>query len=79
MLINLGGDLAFIGIAPTTAPAGPSASRTNVKPVGDPDRVIRMLEFPDGPTTAGVATSTTLKRRWAQGRRHHVIDPRTGA
>jgi thiamine biosynthesis lipoprotein len=27
---------------------------------------------------AGIATSTTLKRRWAQGRRHHVLDPRTG-
>ena len=41
-------------------------------------RVLRALEFPAGTDAAAVATSTTLKRRWAQGRRHHVIDPRTG-
>ena len=37
-----------------------------------------LLEFPADTQRAGIATSTTLKRRWAQGRRHHVIDPRTG-
>ncbi len=47
-------------------------------PAADPERLVRLLEFPDDTTAAGIATSTTLKRRWAQGRRHHVIDPRTG-
>ena len=28
--------------------------------------------------TFGIATSSTLYRRWAGGTRHHVIDPRTG-
>jgi thiamine biosynthesis lipoprotein len=49
------------------------------RPTGDPDRVLRVLEFPLGTDRLGIATSTTLKRRWAQGRRHHVIDPRTGS
>jgi len=78
VLVNLGGDLAFIG---TTADGtgwtiGVEDER---RPVEDPDRVLRRFEFPDGATTAGIATSTTLKRRWAQGRRHHLIDPRTGS
>jgi thiamine biosynthesis lipoprotein len=78
VLVNLGGDLAFIG---TTADGTGWAIgvEDERKPVDDPDRVIRRFDFPDGATTAGVATSTTLKRRWAQGRRHHVIDPRTGS
>jgi thiamine biosynthesis lipoprotein len=78
VLINLGGDLAFIG---TTADGtGWSVGvEDERRPVGEPDRILRHFEFPDGATTAGVATSTTLKRRWAQGRRHHVIDPRTGS
>ena len=28
--------------------------------------------------TLGIATSSTLYRRWAGGTRHHVLDPRTG-
>jgi thiamine biosynthesis lipoprotein len=78
VLINLGGDVSFIG--DTEDGTGWSiAVEDERRPVDDPDRVIRVFEFPDGCTTAGIATSTTLKRRWAQGRRHHVIDPRTGA
>jgi thiamine biosynthesis lipoprotein len=77
VLVNLGGDLAFIGC--TQDGSGWSIGVEDERlPAGDPNRVMRQFEFPQGPTTAGVATSTTLKRRWAQGRRHHVIDPRTG-
>ena len=78
VLVNLGGDLAFIG---TTADGAGWAIgvEDERRSVADPERIIRRFEFPDGATTAGVATSTTLKRRWAQGRRHHVIDPRTGS
>jgi len=78
VLVNLGGDLAFIG---TTADGSgwEIAVEDERRSVDDPDRVLRSFDFPDGATTAGVATSTTLKRRWAQGRRHHVIDPRTGS
>ncbi len=76
VLVNLGGDLAFLG----TTEDG-SAWTIGVEderlPVAHPDRLVRLLEFPADTTAAGIATSTTLKRRWAQGRRHHVIDPRT--
>jgi thiamine biosynthesis lipoprotein len=77
VLINLGGDLAFVGNTEdgTSWSIGVEDERL---PVDDAARVLRVFEFPEGPTTAGIATSTTLKRRWAQGRRHHVIDPRTG-
>jgi FAD:protein FMN transferase len=37
-----------------------------------------LIDLPTGTDRAGIATSTTAKRRWASGRRHHVIDPRTG-
>jgi thiamine biosynthesis lipoprotein len=40
--------------------------------------VLTVLHFDADTARLGTATSTTLKRRWAQGRRHHVIDPRTG-
>ena len=78
VLANLGGDLAFIG---TTADGSgwEIAVEDERRAADDPERVLRSFDFPDGATTAGVATSTTLKRRWAQGRRHHVIDPRTGS
>jgi thiamine biosynthesis lipoprotein len=77
VLINLGGDLAFVGNTEdgTSWSIGVEDERL---PVDDAARVLRVFEFPEGSTTAGIATSTTLKRRWAQGRRHHVIDPRTG-
>ena len=78
VLVNLGGDLAFAG---TTADGSPWTIGVEDErvPADDPDRVLRALEFPAGTDAAAVATSTTLKRRWAQGRRHHVIDPRTGS
>lgn len=78
VLVNLGGDLAFVGSTEDGAgwSIGVEDERCDLEA---PDRLVRLFEFPDGPARAGVATSTTLKRRWAQGRRHHVIDPRTGA
>ena len=76
VLVNLGGDISIAGVDAQPWAIGLEDER---RPADDPDRVLRVLEFPDGTDRVGVATSTTLKRRWAQGRRHHVIDPRTGA
>ena len=77
VLVNLGGDLVFRGRTEDGSgwTVGVEDER---RPADDPDRLARLLEFPIDATTSGIATSTTLKRRWAQGRRHHVIDPRTG-
>ncbi len=77
VLVNLGGDISIAGRAPAETPwsIGVEDERRDVDA---PDRVLRVLEFPLGTERIGIATSTTLKRRWAQGRRHHVIDPRTG-
>jgi len=74
-LVNLGGDIAVAGQADDHTPwfVGVEDERLGTDCT---DRIERVLEL-SGPRT-GVATSTTMKRRWAQGRRHHVIDPRTG-
>lgn len=75
VLVNLGGDIAVAGQADDDTPwyIGVEDERVSTDSA---DRIERVLEL-TGPR-AGVATSTTMKRRWAQGRRHHVIDPRTG-
>ena len=75
VLVNLGGDIALASRVDDAEPwlIGLEDERLAAD---DTHRVNRVLEV-TGPD-AGVATSTTLKRRWAQGRRHHVIDPRTG-
>lgn len=75
VLVNLGGDIAVAGQADddTSWHIGVEDERRRAD---SEDRIERVLEL-TGPR-AGVATSTTMKRRWAQGRRHHVIDPRTG-
>jgi thiamine biosynthesis lipoprotein len=78
VLVNLGGDLSFAGDTEDGS-AWTIGVEDEREPDTGPDRVLRILEFPTETTTAGIATSTTLKRRWAQGRRHHVIDPRTGS
>ena len=71
VLVGLGGDMAVAGV-----------------PEGNPGFVVRIVERPedsDGPLLAlpqgGLATSSTLVRRWKSGGRevHHVIDPRTAA
>lgn len=75
-LVNLGGDLSVAG---TTVDGAPwtIAVEDERRAADHPDRVIRTVSV-DGPGPHGIATSTTLTRRWADGRRHHVIDPRTG-
>ncbi len=78
VLVNLGGDISIAGIAGDDEPWAIGLEDER-RPADDPDRLLRLLEFPIGTDRLGIATSTTLKRRWAQGRRHHVIDPRTGA
>ena len=75
-MVNLGGDLAFAGVPDAGAwSIGVEDAR---KPIDEPHRILQVLEYSGDRSTTGIATSTTLKRRWAQGRRHHVIDPRTG-
>ena len=78
VLVNLGGDIAIAGVAGEGEPWAIGLEDER-QPADHPDRVLRVLEFPVGTDRVGIATSTTLKRRWAQGRRHHIIDPRTGA
>ncbi|MDO8307796.1 MAG: FAD:protein FMN transferase [Actinomycetota bacterium] len=76
VLVNLGGDVSFAGALSDGAPwcIGIQDER---RPEGA-QRLLTLLEFDPVDERAAVATSTILKRRWAQGRRHHVIDPRTG-
>ena len=74
-LVNLGGDVAIGGHDVSTWAIAVQDER---KSPTDEDRVLTVLHFDADATRLGTATSTTLKRRWAQGRRHHVIDPRTG-
>lgn len=76
VLVNLGGDISLAG---EPAPGEPWSIgiEDERRPADHPDRVMATVSVDRG--RAGVATSTTLKRRWAQGRRHHVIDPRTGS
>ncbi len=76
VLVNLGGDVSLAGEPDNDEPwtIGIEDERRGAD---DPQRLMRTLTLVGG--RAGVATSTTLKRRWAQGRRHHVLDPRTGS
>jgi len=70
-LINAGGDVFAAG-RPPDAPAW----LVGVADPFDSERDLALLPLRD----QGVATSTTLKRRWQVGDRwlHHLIDPRTG-
>ncbi len=72
VLVSIGGDMAAAGTPPTDA-GWPIAieSPTN--------RTAHIVELAFG--GGGVATSSTLSRRWMQGaiERHHLIDPTTGA
>ena len=77
VLVNLGGDVSIAGYAPGGEPWAIAVDDER-RPASEVKRTLRILTFPAGTDRIGVATSTTLKRRWAQGRRHHVIDPRTG-
>ncbi|MEZ5116703.1 MAG: FAD:protein FMN transferase [Candidatus Nanopelagicales bacterium] len=75
VLVGMGGDLAVAGV-----------------PEGSPGFLVRLTERPEPEpgeappvlvalATGGLATSTTLARRWRVGRRivHHLIDPRTAS
>jgi thiamine biosynthesis lipoprotein len=75
VLVNLGGDISVAGTDEAPWSIGIEDER---RPADHPDRILQVLQFEAGTDRLGVATSTTVKRRWAQGRRHHVIDPRTG-
>ena len=69
-LVNIGGDLRVIG--------SPSASAAWRVELEDPrtEQVCAAVELLDG----GVATSTTLRRRWRMAgvTRHHLVDPARG-
>ena len=71
VLVNLGGDISV----------GGSLDERWVIAIEDPgtDVPAALVTLPLGVGRAGIATSTTSKRRWAAGRRHHIIDPRTGS
>ncbi len=71
VLVNLGGDISI----------GGSLDERWVVGIADPgtEAPSALITLPLGSHRAGIATSTTAKRRWAAGRRHHIIDPRTGA
>lgn len=72
VLVNLGGDIALRGM-----PTGQSAWVIDIADERRPGALLSTQALVG--SAGGVATSTVLKRRWAQGRRHHVIDPRTGS
>lgn len=77
VLVDLGGDIAFAG-----TPGHDSMWRIAIRDErtrGSDDRYVteRRHLIPAGIEHAGIATSTSLTRRLAQGR-HHVIDPSTG-
>jgi len=80
-MVNLGGDIRFAG-TPGSDEAWVVSVVDERIPVDAADRVIRWVSFDPG-TSAAVATSTTLRRRWPAGNRstvrHHIIDPTTGA
>lgn len=71
VLVSLGGDISL----------GGSLDESWVIAVEDPgtDVPSTLVTLPRGTHRAGIATSTTAKRRWAAGRRHHILDPRTGS
>lgn len=71
-LVSIGGDLAAAGEPPQA-----HGWEVEVEDPHDPVRALAHLGLPSG----GVATSSTVSRRWmADGTSiHHVIDPRTGA
>jgi thiamine biosynthesis lipoprotein len=76
VLVNLGGDIAIGGALIDPWRIAVTDERL---PRDIDERTLEVIELPRDVTRAGIATSTTLKRRWAEGLRHHVIDPRTGS
>ncbi|MBI3943568.1 MAG: FAD:protein FMN transferase [Chloroflexi bacterium] len=70
--VSAGGDIVMIGL-----PQGASVWTIDLEDPRNPELVLTTLHSPPG----AVATSTTTRRHWLQGgqKRHHLIDPRTGA
>jgi FAD:protein FMN transferase len=69
VLVNLGGDIAVGG----PAPSGGWAVRVADDHQAPPDAPGQTLAI----STGGLATSSTTVRRWGKDA-HHIIDPRTG-
>lgn len=71
MLVNVGGDLRAVGLAPD-----PAGWVVTVDDPFEPHRELARLAIPEG----AVATSSDRARRWstATGEAHHIIDPSTG-
>ena len=69
VLVNLGGDIATAGPAPEGG--------WQVLVHDGPEDPASSIAFPSG---AGLATSSTIHRRWRRGADlvHHILDPRTG-
>lgn len=70
--VNVGGDVRVLG----EAPPGAGLWAVAVEDPGDPARPVTQIGLCGG----AVASSSTLRRRWASthGSVHHLIDPRTG-
>jgi thiamine biosynthesis lipoprotein len=67
VMIGLGGDIA------TAGPAPPGGWPILVRDLpGEPECTVAI------PAGAALASSSTISRTWAQGARHHIVDPRTG-
>jgi len=87
VLVDLGGDIVVAG-----KPEGTTAWVLAIEDERDPDNASRapqLVSFTSADSfiddqgnvsfdSMGIATSSTLFRRWNGGNRHHVIDPRTG-
>ena len=71
-------DYIALGGEPTAEREADATWRIAIDDERRPGNVLETIALPAPLAHAGIATSTTLTRRWAQGRRHHVIDPRTG-
>jgi FAD:protein FMN transferase len=71
VLVSIGGDLAMLGTPPTS-----DGWHVFIEDPLDSSRDLARL----GVSGGGVATTSTLTRRWVHDgiERHHVIDPRTG-
>lgn len=77
VLVDLGGDMAFAGTPGSDGQWRIGIVDERSRPVRR-ETADRFITYPAGIEHAGVATSTSLTRRWADSR-HHVIDPATGS
>lgn len=78
VLVDLGGDIAFAGYPGDESHWRISIADERSVAIGTKAQADRHYLVAAGVGHAGIATSTSLTRRWAQGR-HHVVDPDTGS